>query len=113
MKPIISFLRSLRRHNDRVWFNDNKQRWLDVKAQVEQLTARLIAGVAEFDPDAARLQPADCLYRIYRDTRFSADKTPYKTHVGIYINPPYGKKSPRCGYYLHIEPDNCLVAAGA
>lgn len=113
MKPIISFLRSLRRHNDRVWFNDNKQRWLDVKAQVEQLTARLIAGVAEFDPDAARLQPADCLYRIYRDTRFSADKTPYKTHVGIYINPPYGKKSPRCGYYLHIEPDNCLVGAGA
>lgn len=69
MKPIISFLRSLRRHNDRVWFNDNKQRWLDVKAQVEQLTARLIAGVAEFDPDAARLQTADCLYRIYRDTR--------------------------------------------
>lgn len=113
MKQIISFLRSLRRHNDRVWFNENKQRYLDVKQQVEQLTSRLIAGIAEFEPDATRLRPEDCLYRIYRDTRFSADKTPYKTHIGIYINPPYGKKSPRCGYYLHIEPDNCLVAAGA
>lgn len=112
MQKIISFLRSLRRHNDRIWFNENKERYLAVKAEVEMLTAQLIAGVAEFDPDAARLRPADCLYRIYRDTRFSADKTPYKTHIGIYICPPNGKKSNRCGYYLHLEPDNCLVAGG-
>ena len=112
MKSIIAFLRSLRKHNDRIWFNENKDRYLGVKAKVEALTERLIAGVSEFDPDAARLKPSDCLYRIYRDTRFSADKTPYKTHIGIYINPPYGKKSPRCGYYLHLEPDNCLVAGG-
>lgn len=113
INKIISFLRSLRRHNDRVWFNENKERYLAVKAEVEVLAARLIAGVAEFDPEAARLRPSDCLYRIYRDTRFSADKTPYKTHIGIYICPPYGKKSPRCGYYLHLEPDDCLVAGGS
>lgn len=113
INKIISFLRSLRRHNDRVWFNENKERYLAVKAEVERLAERLIAGVAEFDPDAARLRPSDCLYRIYRDTRFSADKTPYKTHIGIYICPPYGKKSLRCGYYLHLEPDECLVAGGA
>lgn len=113
MKSIISFLRSLRRHNDRVWFNENKERYLAVKAEVESLTEKLIEGIAEFDPEARRLKPADCLYRIYRDTRFSADKTPYKTHIGIYINPPYGKKSLRCGYYLHLEPDNSIVAGGA
>ena len=112
MKSIISFLRSLRAHNDREWFNAHKERYMKVKAEVEALTEKLIAGIAEFDPDASRLKPSDCLYRIYRDTRFSADKTPYKTHIGIYINPPYGKKNPRCGYYLHIEPDNTMVAGG-
>lgn len=113
MRKIIPFLRSLRRHNDRVWFNEHKEQYLEVKKEVEALTARLIEGVAAFDPEAANLRAADCLYRIYRDTRFSADKTPYKTHIGIYINPPYGKKSLRCGYYLHLEPDNILVAGGA
>lgn len=112
MKSIISFLRSLRAHNDRIWFNDHKERYLKVKERVEKLADQLISGVAAFDPEASRLKPADCLYRIYRDTRFSADKTPYKTHIGIYINPPFGKKSLRCGYYLHIEPDNVLVAGG-
>lgn len=112
MKTVISFLRSLRRHNDRIWFNEHKDQYLAVKDRIEVLTARLIAGVSEFDPETSRLRPADCLYRIYRDTRFSADKTPYKTHIGIYINPPGGKKSPTCGYYLHLEPDNCLVAGG-
>lgn len=112
IKNVLSFLKSLRRHNDREWFQENKERYLKVKGEVEKLTEQLIAGVVAFDPDATRLRPADCLYRIYRDTRFSADKTPYKDHIGIYINPPYGKKSPRCGYYLHIEPDNVLVAGG-
>lgn len=109
----LRFLRSLRRHNDRIWFNENKDRYLQVKKDVEQLTAGLLRRIAEFDPEAMRLRPSDCLYRIYRDTRFSLDKTPYKTHIGIYINPPGGKKSPRSGYYLHLEPDNCLVAGGA
>lgn len=109
----LRFLRSLRRHNDRIWFNENKDRYLQVKKDVEELTAGLLRRIAEFDPEAMRLRPSDCLYRIYRDTRFSLDKTPYKTHIGIYINPPGGKKSPRSGYYLHLEPDNCLVAGGA
>lgn len=113
MKEILSFLKTLARNNNREWFNDHKGEYNEVKKKVEDLTARLIAGVSAFDPDARRLSPADCLYRIYRDTRFSPDKTPYKTHIGIYICPPFGKKSLRCGYYLHIEPGNCLVAGGA
>lgn len=113
MKEILSFLKALARNNNREWFNANKGEYNEVKKKVEDLTARLIAGVSAFDPDARRLSPADCLYRIYRDTRFSPDKTPYKTHIGIYICPPFGKKSLRCGYYLHIEPGKCLVAGGA
>lgn len=112
MKNILAFLRSLRVHNDREWFQAHKDQYLEVKQSVEQLTQELISGICEWEPQAASLRPADCLYRIYRDTRFSADKTPYKTHIGIYINPPGGKKSPRCGYYLHIEPGNSLVAGG-
>lgn len=112
MKEILDFLRDLRENNNREWFAVHKERYLLEKEKVEELAMQLIAGVATFDPDAAMLTAADCTYRIYRDTRFSLDKTPYKTHIGIFINPPYGKKSNRMGYYLHIEPDNCFVAAG-
>lgn len=112
MNDIIPFLRSLRSHNDREWFAANKERYLKVREAVEALASRLILLVGETDPSALHMRPSDVTYRIYRDTRFSADKTPYKTHIGIFINPPAGKKSMRCGYYLHIEPDNCFVAAG-
>jgi len=112
MNQVIDFLRELRLNNNRQWFNANKERYLEAKAFAEQLCEQLIAVITSFDPRAALLTPADCMYRIYRDTRFSADKTPYKTHIGIFINPPYGKKSPTCGYYLHIEPDNCFLCAG-
>lgn len=112
MEDILNFLRSLRAHNDRDWFNANKDWYQRVKKHVESLAYDLIAVVAEGDQSASGLTAADCTYRIYRDTRFSSDKTPYKTHIGIFINPPAGKKSMRCGYYLHIEPDNCFVAAG-
>ena len=113
MKEILAFLRDLAANNNREWFNAHKDRYLDVKKRVEALTERLIARVAAFDPRAAMLEPSDCLYRIYRDTRFSADKTPYKNHIGIYICPPFGKRNPElAGYYLHLEPGNCCVAGG-
>lgn len=112
MEQILKFLTSLRQNNNREWFNSHKEEYLKVKRKVELLTEELINRVAEFDEKAAYLNVADCTYRIYRDTRFSSDKTPYKTHVGIFICPPYGKKSNRMGYYLHIEPGNSLVAGG-
>ena len=112
MKEIIEFLKELRVNNNREWFAAHKEEYLKVKEKVEALAQQLIVGVASFDPDAGMLTAADCTYRIYRDTRFSLDKTPYKQHIGIFINPPYGKKSNRMGYYLHIEPGNCFVAVG-
>lgn len=113
MKEILDFLRRLAANNDREWFNAHKDEYKEVKAKVESLTQKLIDALTEIEPEAAMLTPADCLYRIYRDTRFSADKTPYKTHIGIYINPHGGKKSEFCGYYLHLEPGECNVSGGA
>lgn len=112
MKEILNFLKELKRNNNREWFAANKETYLSVKRKADILTYALIAKISEFDPEAARLRVEDCTYRIYRDTRFSPDKTPYKTHIGIYINPPKGKKSMRFGYYLHIEPENCMLVAG-
>lgn len=117
MKDTLVFLRELAANNNREWFNANKDRYLKIKDHIEKFTSLMISRIAEIEPQATMLTPADCLYRIYRDTRFSADKTPYKTHIGIYIN-PQGinsgcKKSEYCGYYIHIEPDNCFLAGGA
>ncbi len=112
MNRIYSFLRELSQNNNREWFSLNKSRYLEVKQLVDELTSKFIAEVAVVDPDAAMLSPADCTYRIYRDTRFSTDKTPYKTHIGIFVNPPFGKKGLTCGYYLHLEPENTFFAAG-
>lgn len=112
MNEILTFLRELSANNNREWFHANKSRYDAIRADVSELTERLIAEVARVDARASMLSVADCTYRIYRDTRFSADKTPYKTHIGIFINPPAGKKSFTLGYYLHIEPDNMFFAAG-
>lgn len=112
MKEIFEFLKDLKENNNRVWFQDNKERYLSVKGKVDEFTQSLISELAKYDPDASNLRPQDCTYRIYRDTRFSTDKTPYKTHIGIYICPKGNKKSYRAGYYVHLEPGSSLLAAG-
>lgn len=113
MKQVLDFLSRLAQNNNREWFNAHKDEYQEVKAKIEALTATLLTRLAAFEPGAARMSPSDCLYRIYRDTRFSPDKTPYKTHIGIYISPVGGKKSEYAGYYLHLEPGNCLIAGGS
>ena len=72
----------------------------------------IISRISLFDESIRGIEAKDCTYRIYRDTRFSEDKTPYKTHLGGYINAK-GKKSDHCGYYVHLEPGNCLLAGGS
>lgn len=112
MEDLFTFLNELRENNNREWFEANKARYLDIKQYITTATQNLINSIAAFDPAASMLTPSDCTYRIYRDTRFSTDKTPYKTHVGIFINPPFGKKSLRLGYYLHLEPGTSEIGAG-
>lgn len=109
---ILKFLEKLAANNNREWFNDHRAEFLEFKQLCDKTAERFIALVAEYEPEARYYGPSDCTYRIYRDTRFSTDKTPYKTHFGIFVNPPLGKKAETMGYYLHMEPGNSFFAAG-
>ncbi|MDR0973500.1 MAG: DUF2461 domain-containing protein [Prevotellaceae bacterium] len=109
---IFDFLKSLSAHNDREWFKANRDRYDAASAEFEQFVQESILTIAEFDDSVKELRPKDCIYRIYRDIRFSTDKTPYKQHFGAYINPK-GKKSQHGGYYIHVQPDNSLLSGGA
>lgn len=113
MKEVIAFLRELHDHNDRAWFDANRQRWESVREEFRTFTEGLIDGIASFDPSVKGLRPQDCTYRIARDTRFSADKSPYKTYIGAFVA-PHGKKAGYAGYYFHIEPvgDRLLSGSG-
>lgn len=111
-KIIYQFLGELAAKNNREWFNAHRDTYLLMNQNMCELAEQLIALVAEVDPAAANLRVQDVTYRIYRDTRFSLDKTPYKDHVGIFINPPRGKKSLRYGYYFHLQPGESLICAG-
>ncbi|WP_251622038.1 DUF2461 domain-containing protein [Odoribacter lunatus] len=112
MERIFTFLRELRQHNNREWFNEHKPEFLVLKMEFEKWVQQLIDKIAEFDEELSRLEAKDCVYRIYRDTRFSPDKTPYKTHMAAYMCAPRGRSSDRAGYYVHLEPDNCLLGGG-
>lgn len=103
MKNVISFLSRLRRNNNREWFMAHKDEYTAVKKYIDGLAEELIAALGAYDPTVAGLAAKDCTYRIYRDVRFSHNKDPYKTHVGIYVCPG-GKKSGYAGYYFHVEP---------
>jgi len=102
MKEVLRFLRSLSLHNDKVWFEAHKADYLKAKATVGELAAELIEGIRSFDDTIGPLSASDCTYRIYRDVRFSKDKSPYKTYMGIFVNRG-GKKSGYSGYYFHID----------
>jgi uncharacterized protein (TIGR02453 family) len=109
---IFHFLNEVTVHNNREWFKANKGLYEEARDEFDKLLAQIIDRISLFDETIRGVQPKDCTYRIYRDTRFSPDKTPYKTHFGGYIN-AHGKKSDHCGYYFHIEPGNSMLAGGS
>ena len=112
MKQVMDFLRELSLNNEKPWFEAHKQEYLLAKATVSSLTLKLLEGIHEFDDTIGPLTVSDCTYRIYRDLRFSKDKSPYKTHMGIFITRG-GKKSGYSGYYFHIDGSgNHLIAIG-
>jgi uncharacterized protein (TIGR02453 family) len=99
-------------NNNREWFAENKNRYESVKSKFEEISRLLIAEISVFDNDIKNVDVKDCVFRIYRDIRFSTDKTPYKTHFGVYIASAGGRKSQRGGYYLHLDPAGCFIAVG-
>jgi uncharacterized protein (TIGR02453 family) len=100
----------LKDNNYREWFNENKQWYERSRADFEQLVSKVVGAVATFDPEIGYLDPKKCIFRIYRDVRFSIDKSPYKTHFGAVMHPAGMAKT--SGYYLHIDPAECLLTCG-
>ncbi|GAP42544.1 TIGR02453 family protein [Lentimicrobium saccharophilum] len=111
MKHIIEFLTDLGSNNNRDWFEKNKPVYNKVKADFETFINGLIADILLFDPSLGGLQAKDCTFRIYRDVRFSHDKSPYKTNIGAFMARG-GRKSTGSGYYLHLEPGKSFVGGG-
>lgn len=107
----INFLQLLEKNNNREWFQENKKIYIEAKKEFEDFVNLLIPLVAEIDVSVEGGQAKDCIFRIFRDVRFSHDKRPYKTNFGAYIVKG-GKKSGNAGYYLHIEPSGSFVGGG-
>ncbi len=105
------FLNQLKENNNREWYHNNKKLFQDAKQEFESFTEILLHEVSQFDNSIAGLQPKDCIFRIFRDVRFSVDKSPYKTNFGAFLTPG-GRKAMNAGYYLHIEPGASLIASG-
>lgn len=119
MKEILNFLSELAVNNNREWFLANHDRYDECRKRFEQFTEAYLKGLSEMDPQLASVEPKDCIWRIYRDVRFSHDKRPYKEWFGTFPAAPSpgnprsgGKKSMRAGYYIHIQPGHCMFAGG-
>ncbi|MCI0425623.1 MAG: TIGR02453 family protein [Actinobacteria bacterium] len=112
---LFEFLKDLAANNDRAWFNDNKQRYLDYVQEPA------LAFITDFAPKLTLISPhlrADArvvggsLFRIQRDTRFSPDKTPYKANTGMHFRHDRAGDVHAPGFYLHLEPSACFAGAG-
>lgn len=110
-KNSLHFLSELTNNNNRDWFAQNKNAYQKALTDFEEIVNYLIVHTAAFDKEISGLQAKDCIFRIYRDVRFSHDKSPYKNHFGAYISVG-GRKSLRAGYYIHFEPGGCLLSGG-
>ena len=114
-KNTFKFLKELKQKNKRDWFLENKPRYEEAKKGFEVFIDALIAEISKFDGSIGHHTAKECIFRIYRDVRFSKDKSPYKTHMGAHITSA-AKKSEihsRAGYYIHIGPGESMLAGGA
>ena len=114
----LPFFAELAQNNNREWFMDNKSRYDAIREEFINLTARIIDEISVLDPTIGHPDPKKCLYRIYRDLRFTQDKRPYKTHISFFLS-SYGiKRSGEAGYYLQIGQEdygltgNCSLGGG-
>lgn len=111
MKEILTYLSQLRENNNREWFQAHKEEYDRLRPIFIEKVQQLIDRISRFDHEIAGLDAKSCLYRIYRDIRFSPDKTPYKSYMSAYIAKG-GRKSLRAGYYFHLEPGGSMLSGG-
>jgi len=113
-KSTLTFLTELRHHNEREWFSTNRSLYEQARGNFEAFVQAVLDEIMKFDPIYKGLEAKSCIFRINRDTRFSHDKSVYKTNFGAFMvrgGKKNGDKFP--GYYLHIEPGASFVAGGS
>lgn len=107
----LQFIQDLKDNNNREWFQANQKRYDGYKADYKQLVTAFIEEMSKGDDSLKHLEFKDCSFRINRDIRFSKDKSPYKTNMGIWMSA--GQKNTNlAGYYVHIEPGASFIAGG-
>lgn len=106
----LKFLKNLSKTNNREWFTENKDIYIEAQKNVLLFVENLIEEMSTFDEEILKIDAKKSLFRIYRDVRFSKDKSPYKTNFGAGLGMGKGKKI--TGYYLHIEPGKSFLAGG-
>ncbi len=111
-KETLQFLKELDKNNNRDWFNKNKDKFIAANENFIQFVQSLIGEVAKFDKSITGLDAKDCVFRIYRDTRFSRDKTPYKTQFSATLMGK-GAGCGVAGYYIRLQPGKTFLAGGS
>lgn len=111
IQPIFSFLTELKENNNKEWFAANKKRYEACRAVFTEVVDQLIEQLYQKDESFEDVSAKECIFRIYRDVRFSKDKTPYKTSFSACIAPG-GRKSTQAIRYFHLEPGNTILAGG-
>jgi len=111
MNDILNFLKDLEANNSREWFDLNRDRYDTTRKQFLVVAEQFIHDIRQFDDEVPALNPKDCVFRIFRDVRFSKDKLPFKSNYGCFVARG-GKKSGFAGYYLHIQPGECFLSGG-
>jgi len=112
IKPeTLQFIADLKNNNNREWFQSNQKRYDVFKADYKQLVAAFVEEMSQGDESLKHLEFKDCSFRINRDIRFSKDKSPYKTNLGIWMCAG-NKNTNLAGYYVHIEKGASFIAAG-
>lgn len=110
-RALFAYLDELSRNNERPWFAAHRTVFDALRADFTSDLQRMINAMAAGEPSLRWLNASDALYRIYRDTRFSADKTPYKTYFSALISPT-GRHCDRACWYLHVGADECALYGG-
>jgi len=115
-KELVTFYQDLSQNNNRDWFNEHKDVYKQyVIAPAQDFVRAMGERLRELSPNVVadtRASGAGSIFRIYRDTRFSKDKTPYKTFMGIFFWEGSRKKTENSGFYFHLEPPKLMLATG-
>ena len=107
----IQFLTSLKKNNNKEWFDENRQRYAAAKDNYLEFVEEVLGKMKKIDASLADLEPKQCVFRINRDVRFSKNKDPYKTNMGASFSKG-GKKVQCAGYYFHLEPGASFIGGG-